>query len=444
MVPTDGEGQATILDYWRVVWRAKWWILALSVISGAVAFGAGLLQPKIYTARVTIMSPTEAAPQALSSSLGSLLFGGGGGSGGREGGGLSLPGVSLGLARVSGNEDKFVAFLKSRTLKEGVIGELSTKWGPSVGSMVDSIEPDTKLKGVIGLTVDARDPELAAEVANASPVWLERRLERSSEEATRRQGSVLSEQLDRAAKELQVAEGTLLKFQTENRVLGVVDGAAKGMAESAAMLRGSVMALEMQREMMRMRLTDQHPQARELDKQIAELKRQYSRNLFGSAMDLPPEGPGSKGNRKEFFVPAEKMTPVQFSFLKLYRNLKIQEAFYVTALQGLQQIKYGDGLNPHPPSVEVLDPAIRPSRPSRPNIATMVTAATLSALVAGILLAFILEYVAQVRERERQARPVGATRRKRPDERSADGELIGTLSPGGVPLRRAVGPPPGS
>ena len=118
-------------------------------------------------------------------------------------------------------------------------------------------------------------------------------------------------------------------------------------------------------------------------------------------MDLPPESPTAKEARKEFFVPAAKMTPVQFAFLKVYRSLKIQEAFYTAALHGLQQIKYEEGLL-FTPQVEVLDPAVPSSAPLRPNVLFIVAAAAVSALIAGVFLSFILEYLSRIREQERQ------------------------------------------
>ena len=171
-----------------------------------------------------------------------------------------------------------------------------------------------------------------------------------------------------------------------------VDPTAKAGAETGGTLRGVIMALEMQREVMRMRYTDQHPQMREIEKQITELKKQYSKNLFGQAMDLPPESPNAKGPRKEFFVSVERMTPTQFAYLKLFRNLKIQEAFYTGALQGLENMRYATE-SVKPQGIEMLDPALVPSSHIKPNVKFIMLAAGVLALVAGIMGALVREYV---------------------------------------------------
>jgi tyrosine-protein kinase Etk/Wzc len=285
-------------------------------------------------------------------------------------------------------------------MREDVLAEFVGTWGPSVGSMLVSVEPNTKEKGVIALTVEARDPKLAAEIANYYFESMRARQQRNAERAAKTRELFYVSQLERASKEVAAAEEALLKFQSENRMLATLDPSTKANVEGAVSLRSAIMALEMQREVMRMRFTEQHPQIREIEKQVSELKKQYSQNLFGAAMDLPPEGPSVKGTRKEFFVAAAKMTPVQFAFLKLFRNLKIQEAFYTGAFQGLEQIRYGDGMSPL--NVDVLDPAVIPTTHSRPNIPLTVAAAAVSALVAGIMLAFVLEYLARVRVELRQ------------------------------------------
>lgn len=417
----EAQSQVTVLDYWRVVWRARWMILTLSVLATAVAFGLVRRQDRVYVAKATILPPREPT-QSLSMSLGALL---GGARGDRDGGGgFNLGGISVGGAGVTTNQDVFVALLKSRTMREEVVAALGKTWGPSTGGMLLSMQPDTKEKGVVAISVEAKDPKLASDAANMYFTQLDRMLERYADQSVKRQEGAYAVQLERAAKEVEAAETAVLKFQSEHKYIAV-DATTKGGVEQGGSVRGSIMALELQREVMRMRFTDQDPQMRELDKQISEMKRLYSKNLFGEAMDLPPESPGVKGGRKEFFVATARMTPVQFAFLKVLRNLKIQEAFYIGAVQGLQQLKYGHDINT--PRIEFLDIAIPPGGPVRPNAPFTVAAAAGSAFITGVLLAFVLEYLRRVRDQDRRRRraAVAADRRDGGAEvpRGVGGEL---------------------
>jgi tyrosine-protein kinase Etk/Wzc len=376
--------QVTVLDYVRVLWRGRWWILAAVVVAVGMAAWVAHSQPRIYRATATILAPREAPPQR--GMLGALL-----GAGGREGTGISFPGISLPGATMTGNVDLFAALLGSRSLREEVLAEFTETWGPAVGSRLVSVQPNTRDKAVIGLTVEATDPKLAAALANAYFEHLDRWLQRNAEHQSKRQEALYLAQLQRAAEEVEAAEAELLKFQTEHRMLAAPgEAATKGKAEAAGDLRGAIMGLELQRELMRMRYTEQHPQMRELEKQIVELKRQYSRNLFGGAMELPPEGPGATGPRREFFVSAERMTPVQFAYLKLLRNLKVQEAFYTGALQGLHELRYVEGERPQ--GIEPLDPALPPGSPSRPNVPALILMAAAAGLVVAVTGLLVREW----------------------------------------------------
>ena len=369
-------------DYVRIVWAVRWWLILLPVVGMIVGFGVGRAQPKVYATRATILPPREAGGQSLGAMIGSALTAGGGASTMMGGGGSSS---------LSTNQDLFMVLLNSRTMKDEVMAEFGKTWGKGVRSMLVSTNVDSREKGSIGLTVEATNPALAADLANYFLAHLDRMLQRFADQSARRREKLYAAQLELAGKEVEKAEQELLKFQTENRLLAPIDAPTKNSVDLTASLRGTIMGLEMQREMKRMRFTDQHPEVREIDRQIAEVKRQYSSNLYGEAMDLPNEGAG-KGKRKEFFVSAAKLTPLQFSYLKLYQNFKVQDAFYNTGLQGLQQIRYGELINQ--PFVEVLDPAVPPGGPVRPNVRLIVMAGGVAGLVVAIAFGFVREAMA--------------------------------------------------
>jgi len=410
-----------LLDYWRIVWRAKIGILAIALIAGVVGLVYGRMQPKVYTTTATILSPKDTAGPSLSGSLGALL-----GGGGRDGGGLNLGAIVGGVPSTSPNMDMFIALLKSRSLRQEVVEEAKKTFGPDVGGKIMTVTPNTREKGVISLMVEATDPQVAAGIANLYFMQLDRMTERYSEQGTQRQKAFYAEQLQRAAKEVAAAEEALLRFQSENHI--VPTDAAKGTAaDPASLLRKDIQGLETQREVMKMKLTDEHPYMRDLVKQIAELKKQYAKNLFGSPMDLPSDVAGGRA-RKEFFVSTDKMTPVQFANMKLIRNLKIQEAFYTGALQGLEQIKYADATNTA--RVEFLDPALVPGGPIRPNVRGIVQAAAGAGFLVGVLGAFALEYMKRLQHENRKARRAEAARGGRTEPRVArEPVLVGPGEP---------------
>jgi uncharacterized protein involved in exopolysaccharide biosynthesis len=408
--------QFTLWDYLRVVWRSRLLILALVVIAGVGGWVVGSRQTRVYSATATMLAPRDSQAQGgMSGALG-MLFGGG-----RDGGGsMSFPGFSVPLPGIVSNLEVFNTILLSRSMREEAVAHFAKTHGANVGSKILSVATSfSRDRTYLSVVVQATEPQLTADVANAYFDLLDRRLQRAAEQQAKRQEVFYRAQLERAAREVDVAEDELLKFQQQNRMVAGVDANTKAGAETGGSLRGTIMALELQREVLRMRFTEQHPQMRELEKQIAELKKQYSKNLFGQAMDLPPEGPGGKG-RKEFFVPVDRMTPMQLAHLKLLRNLKIQEAFYTGALQGLEQMRYAAEAG-RPQGIEILDPAIVPSQHIRPDIRFIVMAALVGAFAAGCVLALVREYVVQVLALRRAADPPPPPARRKPRDGGANG-----------------------
>jgi len=415
----------TFTDYVRVAWRARWWILGTVLVSMTVAGIVGSRQPKLYSATSTILAPRDAQAPSVSSALGMLL----GGGGGKDGGSINFPGVQVSVPGISHNLDVFNTLLMSRTMREEVLTAFQKTWGPQVSEMFVSVGTSyNKERTALSVIVGATHPQLAADLANSYFDFLDKRLQQTAETQARRQEVFYKAQLERAAKEVDLAEEQLLKFQQQNRIVATIDPVAKAGAEAGGTLRGSIMALEMQREVLRMRYTDQHPQMRELDKQIAELKKQYSKNLFGQAMDLPAEGPNAKGPRKEFFVSIERMTPTQFALLKLFRNLRIQEAFYTGALQGLENMRYATE-SAKPQGIEMLDPALVPTTHIKPNVMFIVLAAGALAFIAGVIGSFVREYVVLTLAQQPAVAPAG----KRP----RNGVVVRPAATGGAALPSA-------
>lgn len=396
-----------VMDYVRVVLRARYVILAMVVIAAIAAFVYGSRQPRIYSATATILAPREDRGGGGGiAALGALLGGGG------KDGGLSFPGVQVSMPGLGSSLDMFYTLIMSRSMREEVLSEFSKQRGPEVGLTFRGVTGAfNKERTTLSVTVNATEPQLAADMANGYFDFLDQRLQRTAENQARRQEVFYRAQLERAAREVDIAEDALLKFQQENRMIGTVGEGAKSGAESGGSLRGAIMSLELQREVLRMRYTEQHPQMREIDKQIAELKKQYSKNLFGQAMDLPAEG--TKGPRKEYFVSTERTTPTQFAYLKLYRSLKIQEAFYTGALQGLENMRYATEAG-KPQGIEILDPALVPSAPISPNVRFMVLAALVAALVAGIAGALVREFIILTWAPERRTGAPARSPRPRP------------------------------
>jgi len=382
----DEDGM-NILDYCRVIWKYRYYIGALCLASILSSFVYSLLVPKLYQAQATILAPKE------------IGIGGGknfnirGGTAEAILGAIGYKGVSSSPTR-----DSFMALLKSRTMREEVIARFKKTWGPSVQSRIGNIHFPRSKDGTIIISAEALGPQLAAEVANYYFENLTLMLARRAKNTASLQREYYLRHLDQARADLKRSQDALIKFQEENRYIALAP-AIKSAIGAQAVQAGSVMTLEMERNLKQMYLTDQHPEMIALNRRIFETKRLVSHNLYGEAQPLPPEKRGSPP-RKEYFVAATKMTPLQFEMVKVFRDLKFWESIESGIHQNLKSLIYNIQ-NPPVIYIDWLDRAIPPARPFKPAVGYNVAAAGIGSLVVGILLALFLEYIERIKSMEK-------------------------------------------
>ncbi|MBI5198065.1 MAG: hypothetical protein HZA19_05585, partial [Nitrospirae bacterium] len=166
------EDEINLLDYWRVIWRGKWIIILLCLVSVSATAWYSFNLPKIYQAKTTII-PTDAGGGGLAAALSAMPFAG-----------------ALGGALPTTPSDKIIAILESQTIAEKVIRRLDLMpvifekdWDPVKKDWKANPEPPTIQKavqtmrkdivkvsadkrGTVGVTVEFPDPKRAASIAN--------------------------------------------------------------------------------------------------------------------------------------------------------------------------------------------------------------------------------------------------------------------------------------
>jgi polysaccharide biosynthesis transport protein len=169
----DHSEEINLLDYWNVLWRRKMMLIALFAVSVLATMVISLQLPKFYKSETVIMSSTSESG-GLGAALSSLPF----------------AGALTGAAGIQTPADKIMVILKSRTVAEAVIRKFDllrifneTKWDPIKGTWKDLKKPpllvdafDTLTKnvtkiskskeGFITISVEWKDPQLAADMAN--------------------------------------------------------------------------------------------------------------------------------------------------------------------------------------------------------------------------------------------------------------------------------------
>jgi succinoglycan biosynthesis transport protein ExoP len=167
------EKEINLLEYWNVLWRRKYLLIALFIVFVAVTMVISLFSSKYYKSETLIIA---SGPESggLGAALSSLPFAG-----------------ALGVAGgIQAPADKIMLVLKSRTIAEAVIRKFdllkvfnAQQWDAVKGSWRNPNKPplmedavkllNTNIskfskskEGAITVSVEWKDPQLAADIAN--------------------------------------------------------------------------------------------------------------------------------------------------------------------------------------------------------------------------------------------------------------------------------------
>src|ERR1700691_1763972 len=275
------ETEVSLLDMLVLLLGRKRFIVRFVLGSALLASIISLLLPVRYEAKIVLLPPMQ------NSSIGSSLMGQMGGLGGLG----SLASLASGSLGVKNPADMYVTFLTSRTVEDAMIQRFGLMKEYHEKRMSDTRKEFERRStavagikdGLIRLSIEDRDPKRAAELANG---YVEefRKLSASLAitEAARRR-LFFSQQLQDAKDNLTKAEEAMRKTQQSTGVLQI-DSQARALIESAAILRGQVVAKQVQIEAMRSFASEENPNLILAKQELTALESQLAR-LSGAQQD---------------------------------------------------------------------------------------------------------------------------------------------------------------
>ncbi len=388
------DDEINLLDYWQVLRKRGRMIVILFCVSVlATGIHAYFIATKIYEAKVAIMAPKET----------------GGGSGAGFAAALAATGAGQflgGLLPGGGtSRDAFIAILKSRSMAEELVARFKLKdyyeakyTEDAIKGLQDATDISVSKEGVITVRVEDKNPKLAAEIANAYAVNLDRMFAKLGTTEGGRQRAFLAERLEKTEKALRQAEETLRHFQEANRTV-VLQEQSKGIIDSVARLRGEIIAAEVALESLRAYATENNPQVVQQKARVEELKRQLAQMQYSKGEELPSETKQPGQRRQEITLPVARVPELSMEYVRLMREVKIQETVFTLLTQQFEQAKIAEARDT--PIVQLLDKAVPAERKSKPKTVVSMAIAGVLSLFVGVFLAFFLEYVDRMRTLDR-------------------------------------------
>jgi tyrosine-protein kinase Etk/Wzc len=384
------DEEVTLLEYWGVVRKHSRLMVFICVIAVLATMGYSLWLPKVYEATASVLTPDERASRNLG--LATALA--------ASGIVQSIPGLSIPSMTPQG--DIFVGILRSRTMAQDVVErfQLQQRYearylGDAIGRLLKATTVSLSKEGIISVKVEDTDPQLAADIANFYVANLDQMLARIATTEASKQRVFVAVRLTETERELRRAEEALRQFQDKNKVIALQEQ-ARGAVETTAQLKGEIMASEVQLEVMRKFATDANADVIKLKRRIEEMKRHLAQMQYGQGWVLPAENRNPGEPRSEIHIPFVQVPELGLELARLTRDVKVQETVYTFLTQQLEQAKIAEARDT--PTVQTLDKAVPADRKSKPKIKLSMAIAGLTSLLAGILLAFFLEYLAGVKQ----------------------------------------------
>lgn len=390
--PSDEVG---LLDYWRVIWKHRWMIGSTCAAAVLTTLVIGLQATKVYESSVTLLSSLDSKEGG--GGLGALLAASGA-AGGSAGGPMQSLGISLPGASAT-SIDIFLSLLKSRIMADEVIKHFSLMSLYKTKSMQAArggLEGATKIvvnkERVIKITVEATSPQMAADMANFYVSNLDRLNRTLNISKASQNRAFIERRLAETQITLRKTEEVVKDFKIRNKIVAV-EPQANAMFQAAAGIQAQIIAQEVQSQVMRSYLTQDHPELSRVESSIEELKKQLHH------MESGKEG--------EVMIPGDRLHPaiitvpgVALNYGRLTRELRLQETLNALLTSQLEQAKLTEARDT--PTVQVLDPAIPAEWASKPNIRFNMVMTGLLAPFLGIFLSFFLEYLKRIRAVRRQ------------------------------------------
>ena len=365
---TEEPREISLIDLLIVLAERKRLIFATASVFAIGSIIISLLLPKEFTATTTILPPQQNSSMgaALASQLGNL------------GGVAALAGGSLGIKSPA---DMIVSMLRSRTVEDGMVqrfGLIQEYHSKLPSDARKSFEKYAKIDGsgkdgLIRISVDDRDPNRAAELANGYVDQFRKLSEHLAITEASQRRLFFEEQLETAKNNLADAEESL-KLTEQKTGLIQLDSQARALIESAAQLRAQITAKEVQIKSLGTFATDENAQLVQAQQELDSLRAQ-----------LVKLGGSESGGEANLIVPRGKVPEAGLEYVRKLRDVKYYETIFDILARQYEVAKLDEARQGA--LIQVVDPAIPPDRRSFPMRGLIVIGATVVGFFVGIVVA---------------------------------------------------------
>lgn len=293
----------------------------------------------------------------------------------------------------------YASIVASRRMGARILDEFELRPVFGASTETDALEAlrhRTLLKytedGLFLVGFEDSDPKRGAAIVNAYVKHLDEFIQEVNAAKAGQTRGFIERQIERCSGDLRHTEEAMRDFQRQHRAVQI-DAQTAGAIDLAAALQGRILGTEVELEMLRQKALSSAPEVRQKSLELQALRRQYQ-ELVAAQPKLGRAG-GPEGN---LFPTFEAVPDLALQYLRLMRDLKVQETLYGLLVQQLEQARIEEQKNT--PVLSVLDAASPGETPVYPRRMLMIAIAAVAAAAWVGLFAVVVEKV-----RARRARP---------------------------------------
>jgi tyrosine-protein kinase Etk/Wzc len=371
ITPEQADEEISLLDLLQTIVDNLRLLVLGPLAVGLLALGVSFAIAPTFTATVKFLPPQQ-QQSAAASMLASL-----GGLGG-------LAGAAAGLKNPA---DQYLSFMKSNSVQDTLIERFKlqeryeSKFKVDTRKVLTSNARATSGKdGLITVEIDDKDPQFAANLANAHVEELQKLLGKLAVTEAQQRRMFFEKQLAQVKDKMVAAELAL-------RATGVSGSALKSNPSAAvagvAALQAQVTAQEVKVGAMRGYLAETAPDFKQAMNELANLRAQLAKQ--------EKEQPADSG---------------QSDYVAKYREFKYQETLFELFAKQFELAKVDESREGA--VIQVLDAAQAPERKAKPKKALIAIIATLATGFALLLFVFIRQALRNASQDSESAQKLSA------------------------------------
>jgi tyrosine-protein kinase Etk/Wzc len=369
------QGQNNFWILLDVLARRKRLFVTIVLSTTILATVTALILPKWYKAEALLLPPKDIS--APISGLKDLTD-------------VASVTQGLELPLLATPSDVYARILKSRTIADTImqVFDLMNRYeaenaDETYKALMENAAFKVTDEGLLLVTVEDKDPQVAANMANRFIDELDRINSRITQARGSENRRFIEERLAKVKSDLDSARKELQDFQTTHRAIDF-DEQTRLSIDQAIQLKSKLANVDLDLQMKERMLGRDNAELLELRRQRSDITRQLA-SLEQSDRDS-----------SFFSLPISSIPRLKVMYEEIYSQVRVGEALYGVLLEEYEKARINENKNFS--TISVLDRATPPDLRSRPKRTIIVLSAFGVSVIVASLLASLLEFLRRMKE----------------------------------------------